>query len=111
MATLEQCRESVQELGRQLAGLQNAKKMNQSLNFTVTDLGVAFLAQLVQGTMTDGSEVPAPGPKARINLECSSDDLVALANGTLTFPSAYASLRLQVRAGLLDMLALRSLGS
>ena len=111
VASVEECRESVQKLGRQLSELKNASKLNQSLSVTVSDLGVAFLGQLVQGRLTDGSEVAAPAPKAKINLECTSDDLVALANGVLSFPSAFASGRLRVRAGLLDMLALRSLGA
>jgi putative sterol carrier protein len=48
-------------------------------------------------------------PKADIRLTMSSDDLLALTSGQLSFAPAWASGRVKLEAGLRDMLRLRSL--
>jgi putative sterol carrier protein len=48
-------------------------------------------------------------PKADIRLTMSSDDLMALTAGELSFAPAWASGRIKLEAGLRDMLRLRSL--
>jgi hypothetical protein len=48
-------------------------------------------------------------PKADIRLTMSSDDLVALTDGRLSFGPAWASGRIKLEAGLRDLLRLRKL--
>ena len=55
--------------------------------------------------MPDGPGVE----KADIRLTMTSDDLIALTDGDLSFAPAWASGRVKLEAGLRDMLRLRSL--
>lgn len=77
------------------------------MSCTVPDLGVVFSGQLRDGQLVDVTTDPAP--KAQIRLTMSSDDLVALTDGTLSFPAAWSSGRVKIDASMLDLLKLRSL--
>jgi hypothetical protein len=55
--------------------------------------------------VADGAEVP----RADIRLTMTSDDLVALTDGRLSFGSAWQDGRVKLEAGLRDLLRLRKL--
>ena len=111
MATVEECRVALQKLAKRLG--DNAAEARQRLDFDrslacrITDLDVAFHGQLSDGQiigLADGDD-----PRAKIKLTSSSDDLIALVDGHLNVASAWASGRVKIEAGVLDLLKLRRL--
>lgn len=108
MATLEQCRVALDDLAGRLAGSDGRHTdFDRSLSCTVPDLGVTFSGQLAGGHLRDITTEPAP--RAQIRLTASSDDLVALATGTLAFAPAWLAGRVKLEAGVRDLLRLRSM--
>jgi putative sterol carrier protein len=111
MATVDECRTALQKLAQRMA--DNAAEASQKLDFDrslacrITDLGVAFHGELSGGRivgLTDGDD-----PRAKIKLTSSSDDLIALVDGQLNVASAWASGRIKIEAGMMDLLKLRKL--
>jgi putative sterol carrier protein len=111
MATVDECRTALQKLAQRMA--DNAAEASQKLDFDrslacrITDLGVAFHGELSGGQivgLTDGDD-----PRAKIKLTSSSDDLIALVDGQLNVASAWASGRIKIEAGMMDLLKLRKL--
>ena len=111
MATLEQCREALEQLAGRLAGADESMRartaFDRSISVTLPDLGVVFTGRLHDGRMEDLTTEPAP--KAQIRLTMASDDLIALTDGSLALPGAWASGRVKVDASILDLMKLRSL--
>jgi putative sterol carrier protein len=77
----------------------------------LTDLGQVALGRLAGGTVRDLHAVAddASVPRADIRLTMTSDDLLALTRGELSFGRAWSSGRVRFEAGLRDVLRLRSL--
>ncbi|WP_239520736.1 SCP2 sterol-binding domain-containing protein [Blastococcus saxobsidens] len=94
-----------------LASNPAAAGLDRSLSCRLTDLEQVVLGRLSSGAVRDLHAVEdGPGvPKADIRLTMTSDDLVALTDGTLSFGSAWAGGRVKLEAGLRDMLRLRKL--
>ncbi len=111
MATIEQCMSALQGVLGDLASKPAASGLDRSLSCRLPDLGKVLRGRLAGGTVRDlQAEDDAPGaPKADIRLTMSSDDLVALTSGQLSFAPAWASGRVKLEAGLRDMLRLRAL--
>ncbi|AUG80354.1 sterol-binding protein [Kitasatospora sp. MMS16-BH015] len=114
MATTEQCREALEQLSRNLAGtggeVRKATSLDRSLSCHLTDLATSFTGRLQDGALTGITENPGPPPtKAEIRLTMTSDDLVALVAGRLSFAPAWATGRIKLEAGLRDLLRLKSL--
>ena len=107
MATMEQCRVALEALAGKIGGGDKAPKLDRSLSCYLTDLDTGFRAHLVDGKLEDITE--GHDPKAKIKLTSSSDDLVALTNGDLSFGSAWASGRVKIDASVFDLLKLRSM--
>jgi putative sterol carrier protein len=111
MATVDECRAALNELAARMDANANrvAGKvdLNRPLACTITDLGVAFHGQLVDGRLqdlTDGDD-----PNAKIRLTAASDDLVALIDGKLDLAKAWASGTVKISANPFDLLKLRKL--
>jgi predicted lipid carrier protein YhbT len=109
VATVDQCREALQDLSGQMAANPDAPRidLNRRLACQIRDLGVAFHAQLRDGAivgLADGDDLGA-----QIRFTVLSDDLVALVAGQLPFATAWAQGRLSVRGGFGDLLKLRKL--
>lgn len=111
MATIEECREALHRLASMLGTVDDDTKrqhvLDRSIACTVRDLDVTFRGELHGGQLGDIREGDDTG--AQIRLKVSSDDLVALTEGRLSFPVAWATGRLRVDASIGDMLKLRSL--
>ena len=112
MATLEQCEQAVAALVDRLAevdpDLRRKYAVERTVCCRVTDLDVVFLARFEEdGTMAD-LEVAEKGT-AQVKLAASSDDLIALIEGRLGVPTAWATGKLKIDASMLDLLKLRSL--
>jgi hypothetical protein len=111
VATIEQCVTALKGVLGELAAKPAARGLDRSLSCRLPDLGQVLRGRLGGGTVQDlhAEDDAAGGPKADIRLTMSSDDLVALTDGQLSFGPAWASGRVKLEAGLRDMLRLRSL--
>jgi hypothetical protein len=94
-----------------LAAKPAAAGLDRSLSCRLTDLDQVALGRLTSGAVRDLTVLPdgPEVPRADIRLTMTSDDLVALTDGRLSFAPAWASGRVKFEAGLRDMLRLRSL--
>jgi hypothetical protein len=110
MATLEECRAALQELGNRMA--QNGGGASPDLERTIScllpDLQTTFRGLLAGGRLGDLSTEPA-ADDAQIRLTMSSDDLISLVDGDLSVTSAWASGRIKIDASFMDLLKLRSM--
>lgn len=79
----------------------------RSLEVAFTDLGVSYHTTLEQGDLRPLAQGTLARPDVRVT--ASSDDLQALASGTLPLAAAYADGRVKVEASMLDLLRLRAL--
>ena len=94
-----------------IASNKAAEGLDRSLSCRLTDLEQVILGRLAGGAVRDLHVVDgdASVPNAYIRLTMTSDDLVALTEGELSFAKAWSSGRIRFEAGLRDMLRLRSL--
>jgi hypothetical protein len=111
VATLEQCMTALEGFVRELASHDAARGLDRTVSCRLTDLHHVVQGRLATGTVHDMASVPdgPTVPKADIRLTMSSDDLLDLTAGSLSFAPAWASGRIKLEAGIRDMLRLRSL--
>ena len=111
MATVEECRDALVRLSGALARLDANKRESaiaeRSVSAYVTDLDVMFHGRLDGDGFHDITTDPAP--RAQLRLSMASGDLVALADGDLSFGTAWSHGRLKVDASFGDILRLRKL--
>jgi hypothetical protein len=114
VASVQECERALLSLRDKLAAVdpdvRSRYVVTRTLACRVTDLDVVFLATLnddgieelrcTDGTSTDG---------AQVRLATASNDLLALLEGELSPPVAWATGRLKVQASPLDLLKLRAL--
>lgn len=114
MASVQQCEQALRSLADRLCSVDPEVRsryvVERTLACTVPDLDVVFLATLNEegldalrccgGADTDG---------AQVRLAAASDDLLALVEGELSPPVAWATGRLKVQASPMDLLKLRAL--
>ena len=115
MATLEQCEQAVAALVERLAEIDPDVRRKYAVERTVAcrvpDLDVVFLARFDdEGTISDLKIAEAaPKGNAQVKLSASSDDLIALIEGRMGVPTAWATGKLKIDASMLDLLKLRAL--
>jgi hypothetical protein len=111
VATIDECLTALRGILGSLAAHKAAEGLDRSLSCRLTDLDQVVLGRLAGGAVRDLRPVPydAAVPRADIRLTTTSDDLLALTRGEMSFGSAWSSGRLRFEAGLRDMLRLRSL--
>ena len=111
MATLEECMTALDGFVRKLAASDAARDLDRSVSCRLTDLRQVVAGRLALGAVHDmTAQADGPSvPKADIRLTMTSDDLLALTSGQLSFTPAWASGRVKLEAGLRDMLRLRSM--
>ena len=112
MATLEQCEQAVAALVDRLAevdpDLRRKYAVERTVCCRVTDLDIVVLARIDEdGTLAELQT--ADKGSAQVKLAASSDDLIALIEGRLGVPTAWATGKLKIDARMLDLLKLRSL--
>lgn len=81
--------------------------IERSVSCKVYDLDVVFVGRISEDGLSDVHTDEAD--KAQVRLSCSSDDLIALIDNRLAAPAAFATGRLRVQAGPMDLLRLRQL--
>ena len=111
MATVEQCEQALQSLADRLAAVDAETRskyaVERTISCRITDLDVVFHGRVDGGGLTEIEQVD--DTSAQVRLVTSSDDLLALAEGRLGVPAAWATGRLKIEASVLDLLKLRSL--
>ena len=110
MASVHEVEAALHDLAARLAAvdadLRARHTVDRTVSCTVSDLGVVFVGQLSDDGLTD---IRQDGDaSAQVRLTAGSDDLIALTQGRLGLPSAWATGRLKVEASVLDLLRLRS---
>jgi len=114
VASQQECERAVQSLVERIAALDPELRRRYAVTRTVScripDLDVVFLARLDGDTIEElrcaaGSDTNG----AQVRVVASSDDLVALLEGELAPPVAWATGRLKIEASVLDLLKLRAL--
>ena len=111
MPTLEECMTALDGFVTKLAASDGARDLDRSVSCRLTDLEQVVLGRLSSGSVRDLTVVAdsTEVPKADIRLTMTSDDLLALTSGQLSFTPAWASGRVKLEAGLRDLLRLRKL--
>jgi putative sterol carrier protein len=111
MASLKECHRCLTKLVARLADidedLRRKHAVERTLSCQVTDLDATFYGLITAdglAELTDGHE-----DEAQIRLAVTSDDLVALCDGDLTFTSAWTRGRIRVDASMFDLLRMRNL--
>lgn len=114
MATVQDCESALLSLADKLAAVDPEVRgkyvVTRTLACRVPDLDVVFLATLndegiAQLRCHDGDDTDG----AQVRVAADSDDLLALLEGELSPPVAWATGRLKVQASPLDLLKLRAL--
>jgi hypothetical protein len=111
VATMNQCIKALQGILGDLAANPAAEGLDRSLSCRLTDLDEVVVGRLGSGAVRDLHVLPhGPAvPKADIRFTMTSDDLIALTDGRLSFGPAWATGRVKLEAGLRDLLRLRKL--
>ncbi|MET8088144.1 SCP2 sterol-binding domain-containing protein [Micromonospora sp. NPDC005197] len=111
MASVDECRQALQELAARLdrnaETVRDRIDLDRTLACRITDLDTAFHGKISGGRLvelTDGDD-----PKAKIALSTSSDDLLALVRGDLDVTKAVTSRRVSIKANPFDLMKLRKL--
>ncbi|MFC3502002.1 SCP2 sterol-binding domain-containing protein [Micromonospora krabiensis] len=111
MATVDECRQALQDLAarmdRNATTVRDRIDLDRTLACRITDLETAFHGRLAGGRLVDLTD--GDDPKAKIALSASSDDLLALVRGDLDIARAVASRRVSIKANPLDLMKLRKL--
>ena len=110
MATQQQCEQALHALAERLAASDDSSQsrgFDRTVKCSVRDLDVVFGGRLVDGQLQDIARTDSRD--AQIRLTMTSDDLLALVDGSLHLASAWATGRIKVEAGVRDLLKLRSI--
>ncbi len=112
MATLKAVERAVQELLERLAEVDPDVRRKYAVERTVAcrvrDLDIVFLAAFDEdGTISEVTT--AERGDGQVKLSANSDDLIALIEGRLSVPTAWATGKLRIDASMFDLLKLRSL--
>ncbi|MEV4202510.1 SCP2 sterol-binding domain-containing protein [Micromonospora globbae] len=111
MASVDECRQALQELAARLdrnaETVRERVDLDRTLACRITDLDTAFHGRLTDGRLVDLTD--GDDPKAKIAMSTSSDDLVALVRGELDIARAVASRRVSIKANPFDLMKLRKL--
>jgi hypothetical protein len=111
MASPEQARTAVTELASRLAELDHqtrARIPDRTVSVLLHDLGSAYTCALQDGLLVAITQVDAAAtPDTQLRLVMTSDQLVELVDGRLSFAGAWATGKIRVHARLRDVLELR----
>lgn len=114
MATVEECEQALHTLASRLADNEASRRkagFDRSVTCTIRDLDVVFSGRLADGQLVDIARATArdAAAKAQVRLTMTSDDLLALVDGSLKMASAWATGRVKIDAGVRDLVRLRSI--
>ncbi|MEV6695111.1 SCP2 sterol-binding domain-containing protein [Micromonospora sp. NPDC051196] len=111
MATVDECRQALQDLAdrleRNAETVRERVDLDRTLACRITDLETAFHGRISDGRLVDLSD--GDNPQAKIAMSTTSDDLVALVRGELDVTRAVANRRVSIKANPFDLMKLRKL--
>lgn len=108
MASLEECQQAIAGLADRIQTSGDKSGLGKrTLSCQISDLDVTFHGVLTSGELVDITTEPQP--KAQIRLTSSSDDLVAMVDGSLDMAKAWLTKRIKVEASMMDMLKLKAM--
>lgn len=107
MATLQECREALTELTKDIAESGTDLDFDRSLTATITDLDVVLRGRIQDGGFHDIEQTTDPA--ADVKLTLTSDDLVQMCRGDLNALKAMATGKLKIQASMGDLMKLRKL--
>ncbi|TCB90503.1 SCP2 sterol-binding domain-containing protein [Micromonospora zingiberis] len=111
MATVDECRQALQDLADRLEHnaetVRDRVDLDRTLACRITDLETAFHGRIADGRLVDLAD--GDDPKAKIAMSTTSDDLVALVRGELDVTRAVANRRVSIKANPFDLMKLRKL--
>ena len=111
MATASECEAAVQSVVVRLSELDPDLRrryiVDRTVSCRISDLGVTWSGRLCDDGIRDLSD--SGDSRAQVRLTVDSDDLLAIIDGRLPVPTAFAIGRLRVQANPLDLLRLRTL--
>jgi len=111
MASEEACRAAITQLCERLATADSdvrAHVEDRTISCRLSDLEIVLSGELRDGELVDVTTRVQAEP-AQIRLVCSSDDLIDLVAGGLSFPHAWATGRVKLNASIRDLYKLRTL--
>jgi hypothetical protein len=112
MATEAQCREAIDTLLGRVAEVDASKRKHnvpdRTIGCTILDLDLTYVADLRDGELHN-IRVERGDYRPQVRVVCTSDDLIALTDGSLSFSHAWATGRVRLDASIRDLLRLRSL--
>lgn len=111
---MEDCEQALHALAQRLSSADPATRgkagFDRTLSCRLTDPDVNFGGRLQTGSLTEIRPVSdTEAAAAKIRLQMSGDDLIKLVAGELNMASAWASGRVKIEAGVLDLVKLRSI--
>ena len=114
MASVQEVEQALRSIAQRLAAvdpeIRSRYVVTRTLACRVPDLDVVFLATLNDDGLEELRCADDGGDeRAQVRLAARSDDLLALCEGELSPPVAWATGRLKVQASPLDLLKLRAL--
>lgn len=107
MATLQECREALTELTKDMAESDTDLDFDRTLSATISDLDVILAGRIQDGGFHDITETSDPA--ADLKLTLTSDDLVRMCRGELNAMKAMATGKLKIQASMGDLMKLRKL--
>lgn len=111
MASVAECEAALHDLAARLhavdAEMREQHAVDRTVSLWISDLKETFSGRLGASGLTDISRGGQHDGQVRVRV--SSDDLIALTKGELSFPVAWATGRVKVDASIADLLRLRSL--
>ena len=113
MASAEECREALQALSGRLTEMSPADRASyfgeRSMSCHVTDLHVTFVTRFTDQGATPVTEAKPDDPPADIRITASSDDVISLSATPANIARMWMAGRVQIKASVRDLLALRRL--
>jgi putative sterol carrier protein len=110
VATVDECEHALHGLAAKLAANDGSTRkagFDRRLTCKLRDLDVIFGGRLHDGLLTGITR--ADQADGQVRLTMTSDDLLALVDGSLKIASAWATGRIKVEAGVMDLLKLRTI--
>ncbi|MDT4937064.1 MAG: hypothetical protein QOG80_735 [Pseudonocardiales bacterium] len=111
MASVEECADAFHALAERLTAADPSTRkradFDRTISCSVRDLDVIFAGRLRGGELTDIRQVT--DADAQVRMTMTSDDLLKLVAGELNMASAWATGRVKIDAGVMDLLRLRSI--
>jgi hypothetical protein len=106
---VDECEQALHTLAERMASSNAGRDVNfdRTLSCTLTDLGVIFGGRIADGTLSGIARTDDAA--AQVKLRMTSDDLVDMVDGKVKVASAWASGRIKIEAGMLDLVRLKSI--